>query len=123
MGNIILIVEDDLALSGALENKLVAEKFKVLTAKDGHEGLESALKNKPDLILLDLIMPRMNGIEMLRKLREGKWGRTVPVLVLTNDDNPESMHQSLKDNAIDYLIKADWDLENVIKKIKTKLGK
>lgn len=121
MDKIILIVEDDIAMSDALGNKLVGERFKVLTARDGHEGLDAALGNKPDLILLDLIMPRMNGIEMLRKLREDKWGKSVPVLVLTNDDNPESMRQTLKDDAIDYLIKTDWDLESVIKKIKSKL--
>jgi DNA-binding response OmpR family regulator len=117
----VLIVEDDAALRNVLGDKLEYEDFSILIAKDGEEGLKVALKNKPDLILLDILMPKMNGVDMLKQLRVDNWGRTVPVLLLTNDSNPEHMRQTLKDNAVDYLIKADWDLDSVIKIIKTKL--
>ena len=117
----ILVVEDDLPLRKILVEKLNNEDFSTLVASNGIEGLKVALKNKPDLILLDIIMPKMNGVEMLKKLREDRWGKTVSVLLLTNDDDPEHMRETLKDNAIDYLIKADWDLDTVINIIKTKL--
>ena len=116
-----LIIEDNNALLNVLQDKLTLEDFSVLVAKDGEDGLKIALKNRPDLILLDIIMPKMNGVDMLKKLREDRWGKTVPVLLLTNDSNPEHMMETLKVNASDYLIKSDWELEDVIKKIKETL--
>lgn len=120
--NKVLIVEDDKALSGALGDKLISKGFFILTAANGEEGLKTALKDKPDLILLDIIMPKMNGLNMLKKLRGNPWGRTVPVLLLSNDDNPEHIRETLKNNASDYLIKSDWELEKVIDRIKEILG-
>lgn len=117
----ILIVEDDGPLRKVLKDKIAHEDFSVLTAKDGGEGLKTAIKEKPDLILLDVIMPKMNGIKMLKKLRGNIWGKTVPVLLLSNDDDPEHIRETLKDNATDYLIKSDWKLEDIIKKIKETL--
>lgn len=117
----VLIVEDDNALKSVLGDKLKSEDFLVLTAKDGEEGLRVALKNKPDLILLDVVMPKMNGLKMLEKLREDEWGEHVPVLLLSNDDDPEHIKETLKYNASDYLIKSDWELEDIIKKIKETL--
>jgi len=117
----ILVVEDEKLLSQALEYKLKIADYRVLIAKNGVEGLKLAMKHKPDLILLDLIMPKMNGVDMLNQLRQDTWGKTVPVLIFTNDINPESMSSTLKDNALDYLIKSDWDLENILQKIKSKL--
>lgn len=117
----ILIVEDDKALSNILADKLNHEDFSVLTASNGEEGLEIANKENPDLVLLDLIMPKMNGLVMLKKLREDEWGETVPVLILSNDDNPEHISETLKDNATDYLIKSDWRLEDIVNKIKATL--
>ena len=114
----ILIVEDDSSFRNVLKNKIVHEGFSVLVAKDGEEGLEITIKEKPNLILLDVIMPKMNGIKMLKKLREDSWGKTVPVLLLSNDDDPEHIRETLKDDASDYLIKSDWKLEDIIKKIK-----
>lgn len=117
----ILIVEDDKSLRHALEETVSREGFIPMIAKDGEEGLKSALKNHPDLILLDIIMPKMNGVKMLKSLRDDAWGKTVPVLLLTNDTDPEHMRETLKDNATDYLIKSDWEIEDVVKKVKTTL--
>ena len=118
----ILIVEDDRSLRHALEEALGREDLTTLVAKDGEEGLAVSLKSHPDLILLDIIMPKMNGVKMLKKLREDIWGKTVPVLLLTNDADPEHMRETLKDNATDYLIKSDWEIEDVVKKLKTTLS-
>jgi len=114
----ILIVEDDESLRNALKYKINREGFSALIAKDGEEGLEIGIKEKPDLILLDVLMPKMNGVTMLKKLRENSWGKNVPVLLLSNDDDPEHIRETLKDNAVDYLIKSDWELGNIIKRIK-----
>ena len=81
----ILIIEDDSSLRNVLQDKIKHEGFSVFTANDGQEGLETAIKEKPDCILLDVIMPKMSGIQMLKKLREHAWGKTVPVLLLSND--------------------------------------
>jgi DNA-binding response OmpR family regulator len=118
----ILIVDDDGSLRNALKDKINHEGFTALMAGDGEEGLKVGIKEKPDLILLDVIMPKINGIKMLEKLREDKWGEHVPVLLLSNDDDPEHIRETLKDNATDYLIKSDWELKDVVKKVKEGLG-
>ncbi len=82
--NKILIVEDDLDLLEVLRKKFTLEKFQVSQAPDGKIGLEEALRNHPDLILLDILMPVMDGMTMLGKLREDSWGKEVPVILLTN---------------------------------------
>lgn len=119
---IILIIEDEKPLRQALEKAINRENFATLVAQDGEEGLQVALASHPDLILLDIIMPKMNGVIMLKKLREDTWGKTVPVLLLTNDSNPEHIRETLKDDASDYLIKSDWKLEDIIKRMKKELN-
>lgn len=117
----ILIVEDEVQLLKSLSEKITHEGFTALEAKNGVEGLKIALREKPDVILLDIIMPKMDGIEMLDKLRRDKWGQTTIVIVLSNDDDPSHISETLKDNASDYLIKSDWSLEDIITKIKEAL--
>src|SRR3990167_3212290 len=102
----ILVVEDEKVLRSALKDALEYADFTAFTANDGEQGIETALKNEPDLILLDIFMPKMNGVSMLKKMRQNAWGKKVPVILLTNDSNPDHMRQTLKDNATDYLIKA-----------------
>lgn len=117
----ILIVEDEQTLSKALAFKLTSEGFKVLQARDGEEGLESALRNKPDLILLDIIMPKMDGLTMLNKLREDEWGKDVPIFMLTNLSNAEDVDKATKKGVYDYLIKSNWKLGEIVAKIKEEL--
>lgn len=120
-GKKLLLVEDNVALTNVLKDKLTHENFYTLIAKNGEEGLKIAIKEQPDIILLDVLMPKMNGLIMLKKLREDTWGKTVPVIILSNDDNPEHISETLKDNALDYLIKVDWKLDDIVKKIKETL--
>ena len=80
----ILIIEDEKSLRNAVVDLLHAKSFLVIEAKNGREGMELALSKHPDLILLDLIMPEMDGMSVLKKIREDKWGVTVPVIILTN---------------------------------------
>lgn len=117
----ILLVEDDPALSSTLGDTLVQEGFEVVRAKDGEEGLTNALGGHPDMILLDIILPKMNGLMLLGKLREDPWGKTVPVIILSNLGEPTMVAAAI-DNVNDYLVKVDWKIEDVVKKIKAKLN-
>ena len=112
----ILIVEDESALLGILADKFRREGFLAITAEDGTEGLKAALKHKPDLIILDLIMPSMDGLQMLKKLRENKWGQNVEVLILSNLSDAE-----INDDKVEYLVKSNWGLDDVVKKVKETL--
>ena len=117
----ILVVEDEIPYLKILNRELTERGYKVIEAANGEKGLEQAKLENPDLILLDIKMPKMDGMTMLKKLREDVWGKNVPIIVLSNDDNPEHISETLKDNAFDYLIKADWKLDDIVKKIKETL--
>ena len=121
----ILIIEDDPVLLDALKIKLEKEEYQVLKAPDGQTGLEMARKHKPDLILLDLILPVMDGMTMLRKLREtDSWGKTVPVIILTNlsGDSNQIINDVTDLEPSYYLTKADLKLDDLLTKIKEVLA-
>lgn len=119
----ILIVEDDDSLRRAVVEKLSREGFIALQANNGLAGLECAFQEHPDLILLDVIMPKMDGLTMLSRLREDVWGKSAQVIMLTNVSDGESVLESLNQAAFDYLVKSDWKLEDVVKKIRERLEK
>ena len=116
--NKILIVEDELSLLKVLELKFESEDFQVLTAVNGEDGLQLALQNKPNIILLDIIMPKMDGITMLKKLRETQYGKSTNVIILTNLSDSKAVEESIKAGVFDYLIKTDWKLDAVVDRVK-----
>ena len=118
----ILIVEDEPTLVEVLKDKLELSKYEVLKAGDGAVGLKKALAEKPDLILLDLVMPNMDGMTMLEKLREDSWGKKVPVIILTNLTSVAETKEAMKKGVNDYLIKSDWALEDLLEKISITLS-
>ena len=95
------------------------KNFRVLEAKNGKEGVDIALREHPDLILLDLIMPEMDGMTALKLIREDSWGTKVPVIILTNLSaiNGHFAADALAHRPTQYLIKSDWKLHDIIKKI------
>lgn len=120
----ILIVEDEVSLRTILCDKFVREGFTVLNAKDGEIGLATALEEEPDLILLDLVMPKMDGMTMLKKLRQtNDWGKTVPVMLLTNlgSDDESRMREIAEDTAVSYLVKSNWSINDLTEKVKETL--
>lgn len=117
----ILVIEDDSALSLILIDNLTKEGFDIIQARDGEEGLASALSVKPDLILLDIILPKMDGLTMLGKLRQDSWGKNVPVIVLSNLSDPLDIAKAAIDGVHEYLVKVDWEIKDVVKKIREKL--
>lgn len=118
----ILIVEDEAPLRNAVSDTLTFEGFTVFQAKNGQEGLDIAFKEHPDLILLDLMMPIMDGLTMLEKLRQDEWGSGAAVILLTNINDPEKVAQATEAGSYDFLVKSDWNIEDVVKKIKGRLG-
>lgn len=122
----LLIVEDEVVISKVYVEELRDQGYIVLTAMNGRDGLELALSEKPDLILLDILMPIMDGLTMMEKLREsGPYGKAVPIILLTNlSANEERIIQSLvKNEPAYYLVKSDWDLSGVVDKIKERLAR
>ena len=117
----ILIIEDESTIINALKIKLQKDDVEILSAKNGAIGLQVALDTRPDLIVLDIIMPILDGMKMLDELRGDDWGKSVPVLILTNlsDDNVQAKAKEL--NVESYLVKADWNLSDIVKKIKSYL--
>lgn len=119
----ILIVEDQKTLRDALRLKLIKNGFDVIEAINGEEGLVMSLDKHPDLILLDLIMPRMDGLTMLKKMRDDDWGKNVPVVILTNIILNENERKDITElDPIHYFVKVDIKIEELVTKIKEKLG-
>ena len=117
----ILIVEDELPIMNVLTNKLTHEGYNVLQAPNGKIGLDMALKKKPDLVLLDIIMPVMDGITVLNQLRQDNWGKNAKVIILTNLSGDKKLREQLNVIGNDFLIKSDWKIEDVVRKIQDKL--
>ena len=121
----ILIIEDEHSLQQALDDALSQKGFQCTCASDGEEGLRAAIAKKPDLIMLDLAMPKMDGFEMLKKLRADPWGANARVLVLTNfsADSPERVRAAVETYPEYYLVKSDWSIKDIIKKTEEMLSR
>lgn len=119
----VLIVEDDKQLLDALEEKLESN-FTIFEATNGEEALDAALKNHPDLILLDIILPKTNGMVVMQKLREDEWGKKVPIIILSNlNPNDRMVSEIVRDEPSYYLLKATTPIDDVVGKVKEVLGK
>ena len=119
----ILIVEDERAMIETLGKKFVKAGFRVFEAHNGEEGLAIAEKEQPDIAMLDIIMPKMDGMELMKKIREiGEWGRKVPIIMLTNLSDAEKVSEAAKYRVYDFLVKTDWRLDDVVGLVKSKLG-
>ncbi len=119
----ILVVEDDSFLLQMYATKLATENFKVLTAINGQDALRVAEEKKPDLILLDLNLPEVDGFTVLEELKTQPDTKDIPVVVLTNFAQKEDIDRCLKLGAVDYLIKAHFVPSEVVEKIKKILKK
>ncbi|TSC68045.1 MAG: response regulator with CheY-like receiver domain and winged-helix DNA-binding domain [Parcubacteria group bacterium Gr01-1014_66] len=114
----ILFIEDMSALQHAMTQTLVQEGYQVYSALDGSIGLAIARKEMPDLILLDLILPGMDGFTVLAELKKQPDTTHIPVIVLSNLGGPEDIEKALRLGAAAYLVKTEYRLEEVLKKIK-----
>ncbi|MBI2041825.1 MAG: response regulator [Candidatus Nealsonbacteria bacterium] len=118
----ILFIEDESALQKTFSDILTQEGHEMISATDGEEGVRLAAAEKPDLILLDLILPKINGFEVLKKLKGGITTRDIPIIVLTNLEGAGDIEKAMEMGATTYLVKANYSLEEVLQKIKQALG-
>jgi len=119
----ILLIEDDSFLLSMYATKFEMENFKVVSAEDGEKGIKAAIKELPDVILLDILLPKMNGFEVLKQLKADKNTNRIPVILLTNLSQKTEIEQGLSLGAEDYLIKAHFMPSEVVEKIKRILEK
>ena len=118
---IILFIEDEPSLQKLVGRFLQNEGYKVISALDGEVGLELTKKMKPDLILLDIIMPNKNGFEVLQDLKKDEETKDIPIIILTNLEGSSDVEKAISLGATTYLVKANYELKEVVKKIKEKL--
>ncbi|MCA9381347.1 response regulator [Candidatus Dojkabacteria bacterium] len=115
----ILIIEDERMISSAIEEKLSEDShLAVYTARNGEEGLQKIKDIKPSLVLLDLIMPFMNGVELLKQMREMDEGKDIGVIIISNLDKESVKQTDFKDfHILEYIIKAELDIDDLLKKV------
>jgi CheY-like chemotaxis protein len=118
----ILIIEDEQIMSDLLQRKLSEEGYEVLLAGDGEEGLVKMRSGKPDLILLDIVMPRLGGIEVLEEMQKEPDLKKIPVIVISNSGQPVELDKAQRLGAKDWLVKTEFDPAEVIEKVKKNLG-
>jgi len=121
MAKTILIIEDDKFLRELIARKLKEEDFRASEAVDGEEGIKKIKEEKPDLVLLDLILPGIDGFEVLSRMKEESALSSIPVIILSNLGQKEDVEKGLKMGAVDYLIKAHFTPGEIIDKIKNDL--
>ena len=117
----ILIIEDDSFLRELLTKKFVEENYKVIPAVDGEEGIKKAKEEKPDLILLDLILPGVQGYEVMAEIKENPDTSKIPIVVISNLGQKEEVEKGLKLGAVEFLIKAHYTPDEIIDKVKDAL--
>ncbi|PIR73885.1 MAG: response regulator [Candidatus Moranbacteria bacterium CG10_big_fil_rev_8_21_14_0_10_35_21] len=121
MSKKILVIEDEIYLQNTLSEFLENEKFVVAKALDGEKGLEMAKSEKPDLILLDIVLPKKNGYEVLDEIKKDEKTKNIPVILLTNLESPEDIEKAFEKGASTYLVKSNYKLEDIVEKIKETL--
>jgi DNA-binding response OmpR family regulator len=113
----ILIVEDESTLHKALQEYLEMEGFLISSATDGEMAIEKARSDNPDLIVLDIVLPKKDGYQVLSELKEGKGTKNIPVILLTNLESPEDIQKAFEMGATTYLVKSSYKMEEIAKKI------
>lgn len=119
----VLIIEDEQTLLDMYSLKLSKEGFDVIKASDGQEGLEKAKSEKPDIILLDIMLPKIDGFQVLKTLRKNKEFKNTPIIMLTNLGQNEDKQKGKQFGATDYLVKANITPTDVVNKINSLIKK
>jgi len=122
MAKKILIIEDEKILAALLQKKLTVSGYEVSLANNGEKGLALMRELKPDLILLDILMPRMNGLEVLAEMKKDNNLKKISVIVISNSGQPVEIDKIKELGAKDWLIKTDFDLQEIIQKVKKQIG-
>jgi len=123
MAKKILIIEDDKFLRELIAKKLIKEGYEVDEAIDGEEGVKKVKEILPDVVLLDLILPGIDGFEVLKTIKEDDKTSTIPVVILSNLGQKDEVEKGLSLGAVDFLIKAHFTPEEIVEKVKSVLSK
>lgn len=119
----ILLVEDEQIIIDLLQRKLMEEGYDVSVAKNGEEGVEMMQGDKPDLVLLDIVMPKMGGLEVMEEMQKNPDLKRIPVIVVSNSGQPVELDRAKRLGAKDWLIKTEFDPQEVIDKVINQIGK
>jgi len=119
---LILLIEDDSLLIKMYKAKFIAEGFEVIIASEGESGLKMALENPVSFIILDVMMPKLSGLEVLEKLRQDPKGKIIPVVVLSNLDQEEKSKKAVQLGAKEFLVKANFTPAQIVEKVRKYLG-
>lgn len=117
----VLIVDDEESLVSVLSQKFTDEGITAYVAYNGKEGLQIALEKRPSIILLDIMMPEMDGFDVMRHLHEDEWGKTVPIILLTNSSSIDTVARAVSSGMSEFLVKTDLRLDEVVEKVKSRL--
>ncbi len=118
----ILIVEDDELLQSSLMSRFQAEGYNVLAANNGEEGLALFLSENPNVVISDVVMPKMDGVQMLAQIKMKRPDDMTPIIMLTNSEDMNNLASALKNHAVMYLLKSGLKLDDLMKIVKEKLG-
>ncbi len=118
----ILIIEDEKILSELIGSKLGREGYQVLAAYNGEEGIKAIKRYKPDLILLDIVMPKKNGFEVLKEISKDNKLKHIPVIIISNSGQLIEINKAIKWGVKDWLIKTEFDPQEVVQKVKKALS-
>jgi len=118
----VILVEDEQVIVDLLERKLVQEGYDVTVARDGVEGLKKMKEVKPDLVLLDIIMPRMGGFEVMAQMGKDPELKEIPIIIISNSGQPVELDKARELGARDWLIKTEFDPQEVLDKVKRQIG-
>lgn len=113
----ILIVEDEIALSEVLRDEFALHKFEISVAYNGEEAMKKLHSAKPDFVLLDLLLPKMDGFEVLKQMKADEELREIPVIVLSNLGQDEDIREAMKLGAVDYFVKTQHPIKEIIEKV------
>ena len=119
---LILLIEDDSLLIKMYKAKFIAEGFEVIIASEGESGLKMALENPVNFVILDVMMPKLSGLEVLEKLRQDPKGKIIPVVVLSNLDQEEKSKKAVQLGAKEFLVKANFTPAQIVEKVRKYLG-
>ena len=123
MAKKVLLIEDEEIMINLLQKKLIQEGYEVSIARDGEEGLKMTKEQRPDIILLDIIMPKMGGFEVMEEIAKDPELKKIPIVVISNSGQPVELDKARDLGAKDWLIKTEFDPQEVIEKVIGQIGK
>jgi len=118
----VLVIEDEQLIADLLQRKLQGEGYYALVARDGERGLEAIKKEHPDLVLLDILLPRMNGFEVLAEVRKDKTVKETPIIIISNSGQTTEIDRAKEAGVRDWLIKTEFDPQDVVEKVRRQIG-